>query len=114
MDNNISLASQSTLSANEKPSLIDHWLKHIKSRNKSGLSKAAYCREHNLVAHQYHYWEQKLRVKPVKLIPVKLEHPIIREQMLCSMGFKNGIQLKIYDSSVLPILVSILGYDLVI
>ncbi len=37
-----------------------HWQHHIDAWQSSGLSQCAYCREHNLVIHQFSYWKAKL------------------------------------------------------
>ncbi len=36
------------------------WLEHIEHWQSSGLSQAAYCQHHGLVAHQFSYWKRKL------------------------------------------------------
>lgn len=109
MDNNTILPINQSSSAARKPLREDYWLQHITVQNKSKLSKAEYCRKHNLVVHQYYYGEQKLNARAINLIPVKLEQPIKSEQPICSMVFKNGIQLKIHDASILPMLISAVG-----
>jgi len=49
----------------------DIWAKHIKAWKVSGLSKSAYCRQHEIALHNLHYWEKRLasNLEP-KLIPV--------------------------------------------
>ena len=37
-----------------------HWQAHISAQRKSGLSRAAYCKEHNLSYHAATYWNRKL------------------------------------------------------
>ena len=49
-----------------------YWSEHIRLQHISGLSKSAYCREHNLANHKFMYWEKKLANSRVKLLPVKL------------------------------------------
>ena len=43
-----------TKSGNQK-----FWLAHVNACQKSGLSRAEYCRQHNLSHHQLRYWHQK-------------------------------------------------------
>lgn len=51
-----------------------HWQAHISAQLKSGLSRAAYCKEHNLSYHVVTYWSKKLSA-PLKeqtnLVPVR-------------------------------------------
>jgi hypothetical protein len=35
------------------------WLAHLKAWQKSGLSRAEYCRQHNLSYHAFNYWKKK-------------------------------------------------------
>ncbi len=56
--------------------LSKHWIKHIEAWQRSGLSQAAYCRQHQLNAKSFsgrlkHYREQGLSTRP-KLIPVQV------------------------------------------
>ena len=37
------------------------WREHIQLKKESGLSGAAYCRQHELTCHQLYYWESKLK-----------------------------------------------------
>ena len=37
-----------------------HWEAHLKAAAKSGLSRAEYCRRHNLSYHAMGYWRRKL------------------------------------------------------
>ena len=56
-----------------------HWQTHISAQRKSGLSRAAYCKEHSLSYHAATYWSRKLS-KPVQkqtnLVPVKFSSNI--------------------------------------
>ncbi|MCK5191608.1 MAG: hypothetical protein KAR12_16300 [Methylococcales bacterium] len=36
------------------------WLEHIEHWQTTELSQAAYCQQHELVAHQFSYWKRKL------------------------------------------------------
>jgi hypothetical protein len=37
-----------------------YWEEHVKRYEASGMSKAAYCREHNVVYHQFMWWYKRL------------------------------------------------------
>ena len=53
-----------------------HWEAHIRAQQKSGLSRAEYCRRHDLSYHALTYWQRKLSEpsrKQTQLIPVPVE-----------------------------------------
>ena len=94
------------------------WREHIQLKKESGLSGAAYCREHALMCHQLYYWESRLkpqRESELPFIAVKLDSrsvPFVSSQppeVLCSLELKNGQQLKVHDVAVLPLLISLLS-----
>lgn len=53
-----------------------HWQAHVNTLNKSGLSRAEYCRQHDLSYYAMTYWQKKLS-SPNKtkttLVPVLLK-----------------------------------------
>jgi hypothetical protein len=56
-----------------------HWQAHISAQRKSGLSRAAYCKEHNLSYHAATYWNRKLSLpeqKQTNLVPVRFSSNI--------------------------------------
>jgi hypothetical protein len=94
------------------------WQEHIKLKQSSGVSRAEYCRRHVLSATQFAYWEHRemsqASLSSCELLPVMLsrdkEIPSCESLgTLCSVLFKNGHELKVQDSSVLPLLISLLG-----
>lgn len=95
--------------------LSEYWSKHITCRNQGNLSKAAYCRKHNLIIHQYYYWEQKFKNNcaqteflPIQIVSEAITKSVSMEKLLCSLNFNNGNELKIYDQAALSALISIL------
>jgi len=97
------------------------WNEHILLKRKSGLSRSFYCRKHKLNGDNFAYWEQKYdkaMLSTSKLLPIKLDagksEPINMPGVisnnipLCALSLKNGNELKIYDKSVLPFLLSVL------
>ena len=53
-----------------------HWQAHSKAQKKSGLSRAEYCRRHDLSYHALTYWQRKLSGpsrQPAQLVPVPAE-----------------------------------------
>ena len=60
------------------------WENHVHAWQASGLSKARYCREHDLIYHQIIYWVSKIssavrsRIatsESPKFLPVAIQHP---------------------------------------
>lgn len=101
------------------------WLEHFQQRNNSKLNKSDYCREYGLSYCQYIYWEQKIwtRHDSPDLIPVQVQlqqlstrsaasvvntHQPLANSILCSLSFKDGAFLQIYDAKALSMLVDIL------
>ena len=63
---------------------ITHWRAIIERQNASGLSVAAFCREHDIRSGQFHWWRHRLRNidSPlrkesgfIKLVPVSKPQP---------------------------------------
>lgn len=85
------------------------WQEHIKLKEESGLSRASYCRKHDLICSRFAYWERKLsQFITAKLLPIKLESTTVKTT-LCTLVLKNGNELKIHDLTILPNLLIILG-----
>jgi len=91
------------------------WRNHAKLQKESGLSKIAYCRKHQLNYDKFAYRERKWRQVSTRLIPVQLDsfaktvsvsHPI--PTLLCTLTFKKGGELKIYDKSILAMILSLM------
>ncbi len=61
-----------------QPCKPQHWEAHVKAFTKSGLSRAEYCRQHNLSYHAMIYWQRKLSIKPKRkettLVPITIGH----------------------------------------
>ena len=51
-----------------------HWEAHLRAAVKSGLSRAEYCRRHNLSYHAMGYWHKRLsrESSQQKFVPVKM------------------------------------------
>ena len=93
------------------------WSEHIKLKRSSLLSRAAYCRNHELNYNQFAYWEQKLKLEsqssnllPIKLIATKPDEVSFQSPTatLCTLAFRGGNVLTVHDKSVIPTLLSIL------
>ena len=110
------IKQQPTHKPTQANSLELFWREHIQLKKDSGLSGAAYCRQHELTCHQLYYWESKLKPQieiESPSIAVKLDsraHSATSQSMvLCSLELKNGQHLKIHDETVLPLLISLLS-----
>ena len=59
-----------------------HWQAHVNALGKCGLSRAEYCRQHNLSYHALGYWQKKLSSSPssntTTLVPVNLPAALMR------------------------------------
>ena len=52
------------------------WSTHVRSWRKSGLSRAEYCRQHDLSYHALTYWHQRIDPevsRSISLVPVPVE-----------------------------------------
>lgn len=112
------MVSNSNVSSKSALSKKAYWEKHIKLRYDSGLSMAEYCRINNLAYHQFKYQERKLAKKSLDknalLLPVKLveqeevSDSKVSSMLLCTLKLRAGHQLNIFDTQVLPALLSVL------
>jgi hypothetical protein len=90
------------------------WQEQITQKQKSGLSRAAYCRKHQLNYDRFVYWERKYtnNLLANKLLPVKLNvvndgntnNDNCSSKVLCTLALTNGSELKIFNLEVLPLL----------
>lgn len=71
-----------------------YWKEHVNARQNSGLSKARYCREHDLNYHRFIYWADKYSDKPVAdcTEPPKLTGKLV-PVMLGGSTVSSGLQL---------------------
>ena len=90
------------------------WRNHVEDWGRSGLTKRAYAREHNLSYTQLLYWTKKFRLAesssellmPVKVISSSPERQTLR---LGVVEFPNGTRLHIHDTALLEELVPLLS-----
>jgi lambda repressor-like predicted transcriptional regulator len=81
-----------------------HRQAHVRALRKSGLSRAEYCRQHQLSYHRLTYWEKKLAA-PVKkettLVPVTFS-PGIRMTPVAEPAIKiilpNKFAIEVHDN----------------
>ena len=68
------------------------WQAHVNAAEKSGLSRAEYCRRYNLSYHAMTYWKRKLvrsNSRKASLVPVILPAALIRN------GWQSQAELQI-------------------
>ncbi len=75
------------------------WQAHVKALQKSGLSRAEYCRRHNLSYHALTYWQRKLHRsdQPPVLVQVPMVQPANSnlDQQKCS-----GVSIRLNRMSI--------------
>jgi hypothetical protein len=89
------------------------WKHHVESWNKSDLSQAEYCRQHNLKVYDFQYWKKRFKTPqeldcPNKLLPVKLISP---DKAKPVVDF-SGISLRIADRYIVQLGVDFNGSTL--
>lgn len=72
------MAKPSTNYTGRRSGNLRHWQAHVKAVRECGLSRAEYCRQHNLSYHALTYWYSKIstksRVQEMTLVPISLDH----------------------------------------
>lgn len=75
----------------------EKWQNHIRNQQESGLSQAAYCRQHNLHPVSFSQWKRRLQEGVHDTRFVALELPETLPQSLSGNTFRllldNGIEL---------------------
>ena len=74
--------------------LTEQWQQHIKAWQTSGMSQAAYCKQHDLIYHRFGYWYRKLigcQRQPSGFARVVQHHR--RGTQGLSVRLPNGIEL---------------------
>jgi transposase-like protein len=95
----------------------DFWRKHYAQYKESGLSKAAYSRQHDLIAPRFIYWsrkfEEETQIKPIKpssFVEVKVQSEAHKQPVgLCVLELGSSRRLVIHDIAVMKILLNSLG-----
>ena len=79
-----------------KEERITHWRAIMVKQSASGLSVAAFCREHDIRAHQFHWWRHRLRKIDflakesgfIKLVPIT--KPLTFSLMIVPQAERQG------------------------
>jgi len=94
-----------------------HWQHHLAAQRTSGLTQAAYCREHQLCAKSFTGWKRKLAVGvAAEFIPVRVNMNAVmpaienRAGVTIKATLPNGISLEFSTpDSALPTLLASLA-----
>ena len=87
---------------------------HVMEWEVSGLSKAAYCRQHEIPEKRFYYWcdlyaERQMATTPMKSLPIEAEEtktlfaklmadpvdPVSVEHLSCDIVMPSGVTLKL-------------------
>ncbi len=93
-----------------------YWQHHTESQRSSGLSKSAYCQEHQVHYDRFIYWSRKLvtadpLTKMNSLVKVQLKESglPLPHSILCTLTLNKGMCLQIHDQRALVVILERLG-----
>jgi len=90
--------------ADARRAIRNIWKHHFESWKNSGLSQAAYCRQHKLKTYGFQYWKKRFKpnqapICPTKLLPVKISS---FDNLEPASG-SSGIWLRITDRYIVQL-----------
>ncbi len=74
------------------------WQQHVEGWQQSGLSQIAYCRRHDLKAHQFYRWRGRIMAAapgPVSFLPVSIASAPRHTQPSIRIHTPNGFTIEI-------------------
>jgi len=81
---------------NQRTKKQKHWQRHIEQWSQSGLSQAAYCREHKLKSKSFTYFKSRLKKNlPVQFVQVPVEP--VRVPSFVKLNVGSSFQIEIPD-----------------
>ncbi len=93
-----------TQGRNRKKYSRKYWQRHVKTHEKSGLSRAEYCRQQNLSYHALAYWQKKqgkISTPATSLVPVPVEkifrHPLDSQGAGMKIILNNTVAIKVTE-----------------
>ena len=101
--------------AHESSKNRQYWAEQIRLKQESGLTSAAYCREHRIICSRFYYWEHQINSahsELSQLLPVKLYANMPEPHLTdtkCTLMLNGGYELKVHDQAILPLLLSLLS-----
>lgn len=98
------------------PTQEQYWKEHVAKQKESGLSVTVYCRQHQLNYDRFYYWIRKEKRCALRLIPIEIKSVAadnistiaMEPPVLCTLTFKDGNVLDIYDKGAIPLILSAL------
>lgn len=95
---------------------LGEWQQHVTAYRNGKLSRAAYCKLHNLRYSQFGYWVEKykkLNLIPVRIAPKPTEASFVNDlTILCTLLLKHGTVLKIHDLKALNLILELYTHAL--
>jgi len=89
----------------------DFWQHHVDQWRKTGMSKAMYCQQHDLVYHQMVYWSTKsaaVNAKPAGgFVPVNLGSDV--PDVGLSIRLPNGITIEGFDDHRIEVIAKLIA-----
>ncbi|MGH8147930.1 MAG: IS66 family insertion sequence element accessory protein TnpA [Rhodanobacteraceae bacterium] len=85
------------------------WGKRLAACRASGLSTAAFCREHGLAYAQYMYWQQRLGKATRGLVPVRMEAAAVSRQRLSVEVVLAGLAVRVEEATVADVVALVRG-----
>lgn len=88
------------------------WQQHVAAYRNGKLSRAAYCKIHNIGYHQFGYWIKKFKAQ-TNLIPIRIKQQPSEElsetasTVLCTLQLKQKVILKIHDLKALTVVLGL-------
>ncbi len=90
------------------------WKTHIERWEQSGQTQVAYCREHNLIPHQFTYWKKRFfRVDAdISFVPLRFSRnlPAAVTGSTFNLFTQNGFKIEVgsgFDPAALKHLISV-------
>jgi len=81
---------------NQRTKKQKYWQRHIEQWSQSGLSQAAYCREHKLKIKSFTYFKSRLKKNlPVQFVQVHVEP--VQAPLFLKLNIGSSFQVEIPD-----------------
>lgn len=89
---------------------VEVWRKRLAACRASGLSTAAFCREHGLSYAQYMYWQHRLGKASKRLVPVRVEAPVTAPTPLSlELALPGAVSLRVHGASTADVVTLVRG-----
>lgn len=86
------------------------WRGRLAACRASGLSTAAFCREHGLAYAQYMYWQHRLGTARRGLVPVQVVAPAAASLALSvELALPGAVALHVRDASIADVVALVRG-----